>query len=409
MGRMRGAVVLTSALLGCTAAQAAGPWALGITQALSHETNVFRAVDANAEADTVSTTGVRVSLDQPIGRQRVTALVALEVQRYASHAEWNQNPYRLGAELDWSAADLWEGELGLDTSEQLFRQDQGTRAAARNLDQSSRAWLRARKGVVTDWSFEAAVNAFQRDLSLAASDELDQRQAAVEGGWTYQPSPALAVSARLRHTRGEFPRRTAAGADDYTRDDIELASTWQPTGASSLAARVAFGTESHSLATVSDTKVWNGELSWNWKPTGKLSFTTSLTRDSDTDSTRFQSDSASSGGDASTSVESNLASVSTSLGLAATWAATAKIRLDANVRLTREQLDSARTGTTGVRGAGRLSALSLGALYRPTRSIDLGCQFTLERRTVSAEAGTLSTPYAARSWGCFGQFWLGRN
>lgn len=402
-----GAAAVAAALLASPAAQAAGPWALGITQALSHESNVSRAADAFAEADTISTTGARVAFDQPFGRQRFTAQAALELQRFVSHSEWNSQPYRLGAELDWTAADLWEGELGLDAAEQLYRQDQNLANPQRNLEQTRRAWLRARKGVVTDWTFEAALNAYERDLSLASFDASDQTQLAVEGGWRFQPNPALALSAKLRHTRGEYPRRTAAGADDYTRDDIELASTWQPTGASSFDARLAFGRESHSLQAVADSNVWNGAFSWRWKPTGKLNFTTTLARSSDTDSSRFESNTGTDGDSSVTATNNNY--LSTSLALNGRWAATAKISVDAGLRMTHRELDSRRTGTAGVQGSDRLSAFNLGLRYAFSRSLDLGCSFSTERRSVTEDALALSFPYSARSLGCFAQFWLGRN
>lgn len=402
-----GAVAMAAALLASPAAQAAGPWALGITQALSHDNNVFRSADAFAEADTISTTGARVVFDQPFGRQRFTAQAALELQRFVSHSEWNSQPYRLGAELDWTAADLWEGELGLDAAEQLYRQDQNLANPQRNLEQTRRAWLRARKGVVTDWTFEAALNAYERDLSLASFDSSDQTQLAVEGGWRFQPNPALALSAKLRHTRGEYPRRTAEGADDYTRDDIELASTWQPSGASSFDARLAFGRESHSLQAVADSNVWNGAFSWRWKPTGKLNFTTTLARSSDTDSSRFESNTGTDGESSLTATDNSY--LSTSLALNGRWAATAKISVDAGLRLTHRELDSRRTGTTGVQGSDRLSAFNLGLRYAFSRSLDLGCSFSTERRSVTEDALALSFPYSARSLGCFAQFWLGRN
>ena len=419
IGRPLGKALALAAVWAAGAAQAAGPWSVGLTQALSHESNVFRAVDDNAVSDTMATTGVQLQLDQPFGRQRVTAELALEMQRFVNNSQWNDSPYRLGGELLWSAAERWEGEIGLDSSEESYRYDQTTVIALRNQIRTSRGWLHIRKGVVTDWTFESALNVLDRDLSLASFDGSDQRQWAAEAGARFQPSPNLMMRALLRHTSGNYPHRTALQADRYDRNDLELSANWKPSGASTLEARISFGSESHSLQSVRATSLWTGALAWRWQPTGKLGFSTSLLRDSDTGTSRFQTagtgtgSGTNTGGGAGTGTEvttaqSSDAKMSTTLALTATWAATAKIDVDVGWRYTQRLLDSSRNGTAGVQGNDDTTALTLGARYAPIRNLDLGCSLALERRSVSNNALTLSFPYSGNTLGCFGQFWFSR-
>lgn len=387
-------------------AQAAGPWAVGVAQTLAHESNVFRAPAATEEAATVATTSAMLRLDQPFGRQKLRAWGDVAHQAYAGHGEWNQNPYSLGAELDWSGVDLWEGELGLSTQEQLYRYDQTGANPARNLEELSRAWLRARKGVVTLWTFEAAVNAYDRQFSLARFAGSEQRQVAAEGGLRFQPSPDLALRGLLRYTRGSYPGRGTAG-DDYTRDDVELGATWRATGASKLEGRVAVGREDHSLSTASSNSVWAAGLTWNWQPTGKLSFATSVSRDSDTGSNSLLG--TGTDGGAVDLGSASQARTSSSLAWQATWAATAKIQLDAGLRYTRRSLDSQALGVAGADGTDAVRSLNLGLRYQPMRSLDLACGWAVEKRTVSGNVAGLSYPYSARTVQCSAQFWFGRN
>ncbi|MBP8174920.1 MAG: hypothetical protein KAX74_00975, partial [Sphaerotilus sp.] len=54
-------------LLAAQAAQAeTSPWYVGASQAFTRNSNVFYGVDDKALSDTISSTGVRLGLDQPI-------------------------------------------------------------------------------------------------------------------------------------------------------------------------------------------------------------------------------------------------------------------------------------------------------------------------------------------------------
>lgn len=413
LGPLGGA--LLGLLLAAPGAQAATPWGLVLSEEVTHDSNVFRASDANAAADTLSNTGLRLTLNQPLGRQQWNNYAAVNLERYLDHSAWNHVAYDVGSELDWSAPELWQGELGASASQQLYRADQDVAEPLRNLDRARRAWLRARKGVVTDWTFELAVNGFQRDLSLASSDSLDQRQGALEAGVGFQPNPDLRTRLLGRRTVGEYPHLADGTRDHYTRNDLELGLDWQPSGASTLAGRVAWGREDHSVSSQRSANVWAGSLAWRWQPTGKLNFETRLQRDNDTGSSRFQqagsgsSGSGSSGGSASDTQQNTDAKLSTSAGLTAQWTLSALWRLNAAVALTHRALDRAASSGTDTQGTDDTRTLSLGFTYSPTRRIDLGCTVSRERRTVSADVGGLSFPYEANSAGCSARWWLGQH
>lgn len=380
------------------------PYAVGLAERLVHESNSAVARDDLAQSNLVSTTTLNFLLDQPIGRQRVTANAELGLQRFSDTKEWNNNPYRLGAELDWSTVDRWEGELGLDTGRQLYRYDQNTATPELNEEQSTRFWLRARVGVITTWTFESGLTAYDRDLSRAASDRLDQRQWAGEAGLRYRYSPDLEGRLMLRHTDGEYPRFSDQGADEFRRNDLELSAQWRPSGASRIDARVTWATESHTQQFTKRGSLWAGSLAWRWEPTGKLALVTTLLRDSDIGSSRFDST-----GFADPSVgETQLTDsrIYTTLAMTAQWAATAKIRVETGARYTRRQLETDSSTGTSQRGNDATTSFSLAARYSPTRAIDLGCRVSRERRSVSGSSLALSYPYGNTTYGCTAEFWL---
>lgn len=396
-----------------TAHAETGPYAVGVSETLSQESNPLRTRDALAQSEVISTTSLDFLIDQPIGRQKFKANAQLSAQRFSDTKAWDNNPYRLGAELDWSTVDRWEGELGFDTGRELYRYDQNAATPQENQQRSTRAWLRARVGVITTWTFEAGLTAYERDLSLAAFDRLDQKQWAGEAGLRYRYSPDLDARVMLRHTDGEYPRFSALGADEFRRNDVEFSARWAASGASTLNARFSFGTESHTQQDIRGGDIWAGALTWLWLPTGKLALSTTLQRDSDIGSSRFaastDTSTGSTGGTGTGSVgldQITDASVSTSLALAAKWAATSKIALDASARYVRRTLENTSTSGSSQRGNDATTILSLGAMYSPTRAIDLGCKLSRERRNTPADSLSLSYPYGNTVVSCSGQFWL---
>lgn len=413
-------VLALAAGLACTSAAhaQASPYAMGVSETLEYQSNSTLSQNAQGQSSLVSTTMLNLLLDQPIGRQRLKANAELGVQRFNTTEEWNNHPYRLGAELDWSTVDRWEGELGLDTGRQLYRYDQNTADPVLNEEQSTRFWLRARVGVITTWTFETGLTAYRRNLSLASFDRLDQHQWAGEAGVRYRYSPDLGGRLMLRHADGEYPRFLTGESDEFRRNDLELSADWRPSGASLIEARVAFGRESHTQQSSRSADLWTGSLNWRWEPTGKLAFVTTLQRDSDIGASRFEtvstpttggSSDGSTGGTTGTTITSDQttdARLSTTAGLGATWAATAKIQVAARASYTRRNLESDSTSTESRQGHDATTTFSLLVRYSPTRALELGCSVSRQRRSVSDSSLGLSFPYGNTTYGCSAAFWL---
>ena len=167
-----------------------------------------------------------------------------------------------------------------------------------------------------------------------------------------------------------------------------------PTGASTVAARVNFGKTEYDLGTAADFEGVTGSLSWAWRPTGRLNFTTSVSRDSGQQSGFLR---LVEGAPVSAT---DFSQVTNTLAVRAGYELTGKITLNGGVAYSRRNLVD---GFTGASGNDNTTSLTLGANWAATRTIALGCNAGRDSRSAS---GAGSSAYDNNRFGCFGQIML---
>lgn len=378
--------------------QEPNPYYVGASQALSRESNLFRVADGlAASSDTVSTTSLLAGLDQPIGRQRLFADLALRAARYSDNSHLNHTGTSLLTGLDWSAADAFSGRLSFGTDRVLARygadlgfEDQATRV----LQTTEELILRGQYGLVALLSIEAGFARRKLDFSVESGNSFEQD--AVSVGLKYRPSGALVLGIGLRRTEGTYPFAGPAGAavrgDDFDRDDVDLLAVWVPTAASTLTARLSRTSEKHQGLAVRNVKGTTGALSWILKPTGKLAFTADWVRDTGAETTF-------SGGVAVPGAAAISSPLATTRQLQAEYEATAKIQVQALMRyLKRDLIDAAGVAASG---EDSLTEMRLGVNWTPLRSVLVGCSIGREERNTSS---SLSSGYSATTTRCLARF-----
>ncbi|MBQ0929191.1 hypothetical protein [Ideonella alba] len=394
--------VLALPLLSATAALAEGnPWGIAGELDITHDSNVLRAPTGSAVSDTIFSAGLRGQLDQGIGRERLRVNALLEHNRFQNQRELDNLSHEVTVGLSFEPGNLVFGELNLRNARNLANRtlDNGTVLAQGNLERQTQANLRLSKGVVTTWTLVGGLDAFQRRESDAAFRSQNLSRNSMDLGVRYQSTPELGLTALLRHTQGEYPNLGAG--DDFSRNDVELRLTWEPSGASQLEARLVRGVESHSLATVSDGSQWSGSVQWAWQLSGKTRLFSRLARDSDTGAR----DSNSSSTDTITSYSD--ARVRTTLDLGVRWQATGKIAVDAAASRSQRSLSaSLQGGTSNSAGSDRTQTLQLTATYQALRNLQFSCRAAREQRSTSGVVAGLSFPYSSTSYGCSVQAWL---
>jgi hypothetical protein len=387
--------------LACALALSAPAWAdtspfsVGLATQRVHDTNVLRSVDASAQSDDITSLGLRLGLDQPVGRNRLHANASYDHNAFGKLKALDNDAYQLDAGLDWTAANNWSGEFGVDGGERLFRYDlqNGTSAVTPSLQRTQHAFARARVGTVTRWTFDGGVEVLDQSYSVAAAQNRDQNWQAVSLGARLQQTPDLSVRASLRAVHGKYPH--LGTGDSFDRNEAQLLASWRLSGASTLDSTVSVAQESHSLQATRDATYWLGSLRWQWEATSKTRMGLRLARDSDTGTTDFAG--------SLTDVR-----VRDALEFTVSYLPTAKIQVNAQARYAQRALDNSfvlTQGTALAHAKDTTNALSLSATYQPIRAVDLGCHVSHEQRTVSGATAGLTYPYTANVFGCFGQLW----
>jgi hypothetical protein len=387
---------------GSATPQEPSPWVFSVRQEFSSDSNLFHAPEGSGLVvrDRISTTGVRLGVDQPLGRQRFSADLEANANRYRTNKQLNNTDYRVGARLDWATIERISGELSAEQRQSLFRDSvAGVISTERNQLRSSSVAFQARIGMVTLWSFEAGVAASENEYTGATVENRDVRQRSVNAGVRWRPTDLLSVRLGARHGQGSYPH-FGAGADEFKRDDIDLSTTLDASGASRLNARLSATRERHTVQSQRNSNGWTGALGWVWRPTGKLSTSLDLARDSSVGRTGFDS--------SLISAETSDAQLSETASLAITWAATAKIQVVPRASWIRRKLDSGFSGTGGggtLFATDRTHSVGIGLRYQPITALDLGCDLAREQRTAEGSA-VLSGPYTANVVSCMAQFSL---
>jgi hypothetical protein len=382
-------------------AQERSPYYFGAAQAISHDSNIFRAADGAAKIpDLWSTTSLLAGLDQPIGRQRLFADLAARYNKYQDVTQLDHTGYTVGAGIDWSTIERLSGRLAINASQVLanYAADNATPTTQKNLERANEALATVRfGGDISVLNLLGTLSHRDVQYSLASSAGSEVKRDLVGLGIRYRPSSLLVLGAGVRHSEGRYRNVD----DKYKRDDVDLTATWEASGASRVDARMTFSKEDHERISARDLSTATGALSWTWTPTGKLRFITEISRDSGSEINQF-----SSLGSAINVIGDN-SRLSNQLLLQGFYEATAKILLNATVRYTDRDLVNTLTlgsgGTVTAAGSDQTTALQIGARYDVTRTIRVGCSVGHESRTADS---AVSYDYSANTASCYAQILL---
>lgn len=408
---------LAAALLALAATSAAqaetSPWYLGVSQAITHDSNIYRIGDQQSlgaglsKSDKLSTTALIGGFNQPYSRQRFSGSASLRSSRYQSNEQLNNNGFGLKLGWDWETANRLSGSLSASADRSLAQFNSlnsvGAVETRRNLIDDRSVDGVVRLGVVTRYTLEATLGHRQRHYSATEYDRYEYRQNSGSIGVRFRPSDLLTLGAALRLTQTDYPRyaQTVSGGligDQVNRQDLDLTAQWRPSGNSDLSLRLSPTRSRSDLNTTSDFSGLTGAASWGWQATGKLRFTTHLSRDTGQSTQAYDLGNLGLGA-------VDYSRTTTGLNLRADWAATAKISAYTSLAYSRRALVDTPTlnGNQLGQTAGRdnTSQFSLGARWAPTRAIQLGCDLSTERR---GSDGRLTVGMNGSSLGCHGQF-----
>lgn len=389
-------------LLAGAAAAAHGettPYYIGSSLSYSHQSNVLGLADGQdvtpaltqlgytSKSDNVTSLALVGGFDQQISRQRLYGDLTLRNNHYSRNDLLNNNSYALSGGLDWQTIERLSGKLTLRANRDLLRYssvDQPT--GVKNLVSTRQADLSARLGGVTDLTFEAGAGYRSVDYSDQRYDPSDNDQAYGSLGVRYWPSGATSFGTSVRQTHGRYPRyRTPTGgeiqADNFDRTDVDLAAWLELSGFTNLYARLSHTRLNYDLQ--DDFSGFTGLVSLNYQITGQVQVHGEFARDRGQD-LRFVF--VNPGAEL---VQAETASLVTAWRGNVRYDLTGKTSLTANLGYTRRPVNLNATplfGGTGTQTDGRETRhqYGIGFTWTPTRTSQVGCDLSRERRKSDA-------------------------
>ena len=382
------------------------PYYYGGSLGLNRVSNIYRSVQSPND-DSVATASLLAGINQPIGRQRVYADVNVNTNRYSKNTDLNNVGYSVKGGLDWSTLERLSGTVSVDNSQALSTYTERTeQLRKKNTENNSNLNGVARIGLVTKYSLEAGAGYRTRRFSAVeyAQFEFDQNRYSL--GVVYQPSPDLRFGVAGRFTNDKYPAYERTGfvlvngvpqpisipvaTREFERKDIDFTTRWVASGASTLDGRISTGRSKVKQGVANDFSGVTGQISWSWKPTAKLSVSSSVSRD--------------------TGLESSFSNVNTSaeqdritkgLQVNANYELTGKVLLTGGLSMSQSHRINDVAGRR-TEESDRDNAFNLGARWQYSRGITMGCQLSKSSRNSSQEIYT----YDANSYGCYGQILL---
>jgi exopolysaccharide biosynthesis operon protein EpsL len=260
-----------------------------VEEKVTRDDNVFRVPEsAGPVSDTYSTTSLGLNLDVPVSRQRFQVGYA-----------WNATRFNRLTDLDFDGHDaraLWLWQLGNDLSGQLGYTENFALAPFAYTQSTTPDPLKSRLAsfngaylVTPRWRVQAGAGLFKQtngDPAFAGND-INISSGDLSVSYVTPANTSVGLSERIEE--GRFPNREFTPAtpstpaspfdDSYRQTTRGIVADWTVTGVSHLVARVGRLSRRYPNTPQSDFDGTAANLQYDWKPTGKLSFTGVVRRD----------------------------------------------------------------------------------------------------------------------------------
>lgn len=387
------------------------PYYIGVSEGLVHDSNVYRI--PSGTGDNYSSTSVFGGFDQPISRQRIFGRGAVSLNRYQDQTQLNNTSYDLSAGANLETIENISGNLNVAFNRNLAAPaaSVGVPTAIQNIATTERIDSRLRWGGPSLLTVEGSLGYSRLDYSAPEFVSSESREGTGSLGLFYRPGAYLRVGVAGRYERTRTPKAvldpvTGTYQSNTTNGrNLDLLADYNASAAISTNARLSYTRQTNSSITGADFSGLTGSLAVNWRVTGKTALQFDASRDAGFDTastTRYAAVQVGTGvvlTPVSALYENNR--VTNSVGLGATYDATAKISANAHLRYTRARLASAIAAGTANDSTDVLKAAALGVNYAITRAWGASCTIAYEMRDVS---GVVVYSYRANTVGCSTQF-----
>jgi hypothetical protein len=388
------------------AAEGDTPWSLSLSQTLTRDTNFSRSDKPVPE--TVSSSAVQLSFDQPYGRQLYQLDATLAANRYHNYKKLLNNDSKiLSGNFKTGLLSNLEFTLGGSLNENLnpIQNNVSGDRVVRNLRKSRDLKTSLRYGIGGDWAVVGALDRNKLDYSEQAYAYQNANQTARSLRVNYYSTDLLVYGLGYREVRTDYPERLFNGTQEVQRDDnLDFSVNWQVTGMSNLDALVSRRTSTYASDDTRKARGWNGSINWQFTPRGLFSYGLIFSRltsaDRQVDTYVQVANPSVVVGQSDVSTVNNV----TSLRAYADAQLTGKVAAGVTHSLSKTKYDASNSGYQARAFDFERNTVShntgLSLSYRPIRSVGLRCGVTRYSQT----RDQYGIRFSGRSVDCTGSF-----
>lgn len=360
----------------------------------SYDDNLLRLPDGVdgplGRADALTQLQAGLNLERPIGRQLLKADLRVSRVSFNRYSELDYNGKDFSGEWQWAVLRDFTGHLGGSYTETLTS-FADFHTSERNLRISRRTYADANWRFLPSWQVNTSFSRFKYDYDLPSQSINNRVEDAANVGIDYLASSGSRVGLVARRYTGEYVNAQRLGPfaqeNDYRQKELKANVYWLLSGVTQIQVLAGWARREHSLSGARDSSGADGRVTGFYAPTGKLRFTVSGWREF-------------------AAVESALVTSSLNRGtsVAATWAATAKLSADAQLRRETRNFDKVTTLVLPGDASDLSRRASVGLTYAPKPAIQFNLSTYRETRTGSAYVGTGSYTSKGAQLSASGQF-----
>lgn len=347
----------------------------------AYDSNLLRLEDDDPEAlsDKLRAVVAGVVFERPVGRQLFTGSAKVTRVSFSRFDQLDYNGKDADVNWKWQLGNNFSGNIGGSYLESLTP-FADFHSSERNLRIQRGSYAEGAWRVLADWQVRARTQRDGFDYRLSTQRYLDRVERSNVVGFDYLGANGSTVGLQYTRLDGDYqnPARFGdlAGDRGFTQDKVQLKVHWKISGVTELELLAGRAERNYNVFSRLDASGTNGRVHVSWAPLGAVRFTGDLWREF----------SAFEGSNASYSLNKGAS-------VGASWAATAKIQVDASYR--HERRDFPGLAGSGVSLDGHDT--TRGALASVTYTPRAGMQLVLSATRDSRQAGNfISSAYRAK-------------
>ena len=324
--------------------------------------------------------------DKQRGRQRLKLEGKLSKIKFSHFDQLDYDAKDFLGLLNWQLGNYWEGKAGASYAQTLAPYTD-LNSSERNLRVHKRAHGDAAWRMHPRWRLRGAAARERTTYDLPLQRVNNRTETAFESGVDYLAPSGSTAGLVLRRVRGKYlvARMAARPSDDFTQDELKAKVHWKVTGITSVDLLAGHARRKRHGA--SEVSGFNGRLTASLNPRKKLRLNAAAWREF-------------------APIESAVVRYSLNRGasVGASWDASAKVRLDADVRSERRRYQGSLLPNAPPDIQDRLRQASLAAYWTARPGVQLSAAYTRQQRSGAPFLGNGSFRANTFSVGATAQF-----